>query len=154
MSKNAGRVDEVLVVRSRRTVTSLRGSCLRLSKFRIRVYGEKSAKLAHTLGRRFSLVVLSLVLPRISNFSVYERMERRGGAPVVVMSTGGSSVSGVENLKLKTSSCVAGPFDPDRLMTEIGTRVSECGHLVNSGMHGGSVIRVHKVGVSGATHHM
>lgn len=144
----------MLVIRSRITVTSLRGSCLRLDNFRIRVRGSKAGKLRETLRRRFSLFVLSLVLPKMSKFRVYGGVHRVGGAPVLVISTGGSSVSGVHKLKLKTSSCIAGPFSPDRLMTHIGTRLTQCRQLVNDGVPRGSVVRVQNVGVSGATHQM
>lgn len=141
-------------MRSRITVTSLRGSCLRLDNFRMRIRGSNADNLTETLTRSFSLFVLSLVLPNVSNFRVYGEVHRGGGAPVLVISTGGSSVSGVEKLKLNTSSCIAGPFSPSRLITEMGTRLTECRHLVKDTAPRGSVIRVHNVGVSGATHHI
>lgn len=85
----------------------------------------------------FSITVLSVVVPRISNLAIYGRLHGHSSSlNVVVLSTGARRVSGMAKLLMKTSSCIAGPFSPDRLVTHISTI---CHHIrVAENFHGGS----------------
>lgn len=144
------------MVRSSVGVSTLRRSCLRTGSFRIGATTSNVGNLSLTLGRSFSLILLSVVLPKVSKLGIYAGLERGGSVPVVVMDTGHSSVSGVGKLNFNTSSCVIGPFSPNRLITEIVTRVGECRELasgsrsINSGYR---AVRVDNLGLSNGTEH-
>lgn len=104
---------------------------MRTGNFDASVTTSNGANRTGTLKRTFSLVLLSVVLPNQSNFRVYHAVHTAGSVPVLVMSTQRRSVSGVHNLNLNTSSCVIGPFDPGRLMTQIGNRLTQCRRLAS-----------------------
>lgn len=75
-----------------------------------------------------SLIILSLVLPSVSNVRIYRGVHNGGGGvaggiPVVVLATGNSAASHMLNLRVNTSSCVTGPFRPHRLLTHVHTIV-------------------------------
>lgn len=126
---------------------------LRRSKVRISYTCSKRRTLRGTGTKRCSVVLLSLVLPGVSNLRMYRRVHRFSGIPVVVLATGKRSVSGVLNLRCKTSSCIAGPFGVLRIGTHVGTVV----HHTNdgrSGRRGTGAIRIKRLGLSYRKHHM
>lgn len=76
-----------------------------------------------------SLVIVSIVVPGLSKVHTAFRTHGADDVPVVVLSTGARSTSGVLKLGIKTSSCIAGPFGPLRLITHIGSRLQHCAAL-------------------------
>lgn len=80
-------------------------------------------------GSAYSLVVLSIVVPSVGKFRMLRGVQRGGGIPILVLATGDSRRSGISNLQLKTSSCLAGPFKVGRLVTHIGSLVQHCAAL-------------------------
>ncbi len=71
-----------------------------------------------------SLVLLSVVLPNRSNLSILGGLHSAATAtslPIVLLATGKDRCSGIINLSDKTSSCIAGPFNVVRLLTQVGT---------------------------------
>lgn len=121
-------VGGVLIYRSRTTVHSFiivglaetNCSMIRTSYNRTTLRGCRRG------GNSFSITVLSIVVPNVSNFRIYGRLEGHGNkVKVVVLSTGARRVSGMAKLVLNTSSCIAGPFSPDRLLTEISSLCEE-----------------------------
>lgn len=110
-------------------VISSSGSVIRLLDVCI---GGRNCRIRHTCGKgrtvaglgagpSVNLVVLSVVVPRVSNLTIIERIEGSDRVPMLVLSTGASSLSGVRNLVRNTSSCIAGPFGPLRIVTHIGS---------------------------------
>lgn len=77
-------------------------------------------------GRAFSLCVLSLALPSNDNCSMYHRVGGSNSFPMVFLATCSSRIGIIVNLSLKTSSCVSGPFEVGRLLTEVGDILHEC----------------------------
>lgn len=111
----------VLMISSRGPVSSVVGFGLRGRNCRIIITCSNRRTLRGIRDRRPSLVILSLVLPGVSNLRITGQIQTGRAAPVVVMATGSSRLSGILKLRLKTSSCIAGPFSGQRLMTQIGT---------------------------------
>lgn len=73
-----------------------------------------------------SYVLLSVVLPNKDNLSLLHRLgQLRHDSDILVVSTGSSLSSGISKLRLKTSSCLAGPFRLTRLGTHIGSLVHQ-----------------------------
>lgn len=119
----------VLIISSRGLVMGKVQFDLRRRKVRISYTCSKRRTLRCTEEYRCSLMLLSIVLPGLSNFRMYRRVHRFSSVPVIVLATGDRSVSGVLNLRCNTSSCVAGPFGVLRIGTEVGTVVHEAtGH--------------------------
>lgn len=137
-----GIVCGILIYSSSGTVLSSLRVCLGLRKCGI--FGTRGKE--RTLGatRRGSLryVVLSVVVPSLSKLGTALGLQRDGGVPVVLLSTGDRSASGVANLSFKTSSCIAGPFGPLRLVTQMGSRVEHCISL--NDVRGGSDLVIAK----------
>lgn len=75
--------------------------------------------------RHCSLVLLSVVVPKVSNFRLYGEVEVLISYPVLFLATGARRGDLMGKLSLKTSSCVSGPFKIVRLQTEVGTRLEE-----------------------------
>lgn len=119
------------ILGSRRTILDIRGNGLLLlimrsgervlscitrsfvSRFSILGTNSNQRKLTLTLSGIPSMVVSSIVVPGVSNGTVYETL---GGSvhadrvPVVLLATGSSFRTGRGNCSSNTSSCVAGPF--------------------------------------------
>lgn len=119
--KNGG-VTTVLVVSSRQTVLRLIGGKLQGSKRFIATCASTTRMPLSGLGE-CSLVVLSVVVPSMSNFSCYSGVHSLMSYPVLFLATGAVRRSVAFKLNLKTSSCLAGPFHVTRLQTEMGTRL-------------------------------
>lgn len=120
-------VRAILIYSSSVTVLRSVRVCLGTRKFGILGTRDNSRTLGVVTRGRVRYLILSVVVPNASNLRAALGVERRGGGfPVVVLSTGSRSASGVTNLNFNTSSCIAGPFGPLRLITEIGSRVHEC----------------------------
>lgn len=102
-----------------------------LSRRKCRVLGtcSKVRTLRVLRGRRIGLLVVSIVVPELSKVHTALGVHRGGDLPVVVLSTGSRSASGVLKLGVNTSSCMAGPFGPLRLITQIGSRLEQFGRL-------------------------
>ncbi len=83
-----------------------------------------TSKRATTLGlvgrRTFSLTLLSMSLTSNGNFSLYSTVGGSCGVPMVFLATSNSRCDAVAKFRLNTSSCVTGPFEPERLTAEVG----------------------------------
>ncbi len=121
-------VGQVVVIRSRTTVHRFRTvglghikcAIIRTNSTRrtLRVFGASR--------RNFSVTLLSVSVPNVSKLALYGRLHQEDRAlNVVVLATEARRVSGVANLVRNTSSCVAGPFDPARLLTHISSLCHE-----------------------------
>lgn len=103
--------------------------CLARRKCRILGTCSNSRTVGMLGDGRISLLVVSIVVPQLSKVQTALGVQRGVDLPVVVLSTGSRSTSGVLKLGVNTSSCVAGPFGPLRLMTEMGSRLEHCARL-------------------------
>lgn len=115
-------VTAVLVVSSSQPVLRLMGGKLRGSKRAIAVRASATRIPLRKLGK-CGLVVLSVVVPSVSKFACYNGVHSLISYPVLFLATGAVRESVASNLKLKTSSCLAGPFHVTRLHTEMRTRL-------------------------------
>lgn len=128
----------VLVIRSRGGVSGLVRVTLSQRKRGASYIFSNRDYTSILRGGRFSLVLLSIVLPGVDNFRLVSCVGNFS-APMVFVATGSSVSSEICKLGLKTSSCVAGPFGVSRLRTEISTMLQECGGT-GAGLDFGSVM--------------
>lgn len=92
----------------------------------------KRRKMEVTHGRVPSLMVASIVVPIVGNFRYYHVLGRSLGAyrvPVVLLATLASSRGVIGKVRLKTSSCVLGPFGPRVLHAGMGHLVGDQARL-------------------------
>ncbi len=111
----------VLLIRSRDGVLTFVGRELRRS-FVMRATLGNGVTLSVLRGRRISVIVDSIVVPRVSNCRLYGRVGSSVGldrVPVVFLATGGSVRDGVGKLRVKTRTCVRGPFSFSFLRTRV-----------------------------------
>lgn len=116
-------VAHVLVIRSRRSCHRPLMCRLAHRKCSISTTSANRRNLRLFAGNNVSLILLSLVLPNVSNATLYHHVHRRDHIPVVVLATGDTRVSGIINLRVNTSSCIAGPCSFHRLLTHVHTIV-------------------------------
>lgn len=126
LKKGGVRVGRMLVMRSSGRVERNMRVCLRDRKCGIFRTTSNVRKLRILRGRRVRLTVVSVVVPHVSKVHVAVGLHRGCSFPMVVLSTGSRRISGVAKLGVKTSSCIAGPFAPVRLVTHIGSRLEHC----------------------------
>lgn len=123
----------MLMYSSRGSVMSTVDVCLADSNCRM-VPTQGKLRTLSVMGRgSIRLILVSVVVPIVSNVRTVIRVEGVSGIPIVLLATGDRSASGMLKLAIKTSSCIAGPFGPMRLRTEIGSRVEECVLLNTNG---------------------
>lgn len=115
----------MLIMSSRGPVSSVVGFGLAGRNCSIFATFSNRRTLTRFTGINPSVVLLSLVLPGVSNLRIYQRVHGADSIPVVVLATGSSRVSGILKLRLNTSSCIAGPFSGQRLITHMGTGLEE-----------------------------
>ncbi len=69
-----------------------------------------------------SILVLSIVVPILSNVATLGGLHRRNGrVPMLVLATGTRVSSGILKLSDNTGCCLAGPFSAGRLLTTVHT---------------------------------
>lgn len=113
-------------MRSSERLTRDVGFRLRGRNCRASVYSSKRRKLCCVGRQDRSLIVLSQVLPSVSNVAILRRTEGgRISAPIVVLATLKRLRSGLAKLGNNTSSCVIGPFTFRRLLTEVRYVIQE-----------------------------
>lgn len=129
------KLNQILVIRSRRLVQ--RALTLKLTRrnFSVLVTRSNLATLSllnnatatdHAGHPIVSLIILSLVLPNVGKLSLYHLLHRRNvSIPVLVLDTGNARASHIINLRVKTSSCLAGPFNVHRLITHYHTLLQQ-----------------------------
>lgn len=111
----------VLLMRSSTGLHRIARHSLRGRHCIIRVTTSCHATLRGVRSCSCSYVLLSVVLPSNDNLSLLRGLGRvRGQRGIVVLSTGSSVRSGMLKLRLKTSSCLPGPFRLIRLGTHVG----------------------------------
>lgn len=118
----------VCVIRSSASVERLRSCTVGDDKCRIRDFNRDGDFFGTYATRVPRLMVLSIVLPSFSKLSILRGVHEStiaGGIPIVLIATGKDRVSGIGNLSVNTSSCVAGPFSILRLVSEIHTVLHE-----------------------------
>lgn len=102
----------VIVIRSRRSVRRCLGTRLSDS-FGVHACPGKGITLGRVLGGGPSLIVDSVVVPRVSKAALYTGLGSGVGAgsiPVVLLATGDERRSRLRKLRANTSTCVLGPF--------------------------------------------
>lgn len=102
----------MLIMRSSRSVHHCVYHRLTDSCRALRDYGN-GRTLRDVFGGAPSLMVDSIVVPRVSKLALYHGVGRGiglGRVPMVLLATGAQRRSGLRNLRAKTSTCVAGPF--------------------------------------------
>lgn len=119
-------VARVLTVSSSQRVLTIVGGTLLQRKCRIATL-RSPLRLRRSGLNECRLVLLSIVVPNVSKFSLYHEVHRGISYPVLFLATGARRGSMVAKLNTNKSSCVAGPFKVKRLQTEITTRVQQRG---------------------------
>lgn len=142
-------VGGVLMMSSRGPVSSVVGFGLAGRNCSIRATCSNRRTLGRIRRISPSLVVLSLVLPGVSNLRITHRIHGARSVPVVVIATGSTRVSGILNLRVNTSSCIAGPFSGHRLITHIGTGLEHRTTITGTAprRRGSSSVRVNDLAV-------
>lgn len=123
----------VLLIRSGRRLLRVLGSLFSPACHILLTQGN-GRKLRGTHTRQPSVVIDSIVVPRVSKARVYLGV---GGSfsmyrvPIMLLATLASTRRGVRNLRQNTSSCVGGPFGTGMLLTHYGGLIH--GHVVLRG---------------------
>ncbi len=122
----------VLIYRSRISVHSFIIIGLRHTNCAImRTNSNRRTLITCRTSPSFALTLLSIVLPNVSNFRAYHHLQTGDTAlNVVVLATHARRARGIRNLRVKTSSCIAGPFNVTRLLTHLRTLTH---HLTTTG---------------------
>lgn len=116
----------VLIVRSRTRAHGVFLGYLRFRKFRTLKTDSNAAKMTLTRRRRPSLMIYSVVVPSVSNCKILSTLHgapRATTVPLVFLATGIAVTSLHQNVSLKTSSCLAGPYAIRRFLTTVGAHL-------------------------------
>lgn len=137
----------VLLIRSGRRLLTL---VIHLLRNGCRVLGTtgKARTLRVLTGRRISLVISSIVVPRVSNVRLYHQIGARFRAyrvPLVLLATGADSRSRIRKCRSKTSNCVYGPLHLSILFTGVSGLLGQHGHVKIS-FHGRLIFRTGRLG--------
>lgn len=136
----------VFYMRSSSGVHRLMVCALRAAKLRTEKFTSKATFVRTLTFSAPRLILLSVVLPKRSKLRVLGGLGGSSGAgsvPIVVIATGNSRCSGMMKLSSKTSSCIAGPFNVVRLVSEVGTMLEE-----DKGRRSGAGLSINKVDLS------
>lgn len=117
----------ILIISSIISGILLLGILLAGRGFGIVATNGKGRTLSRTIGTHPSLVLLSIVVPRVGNFRITRQLgtsPRARRVPVVFLATLGAATSVIGNFGMNTGSFVSGPFGGRRLIVHIARRVS------------------------------
>lgn len=79
--------------------------------------GVKGLEMARS--RRFALVVLDLMLPRLGGFDVLKQLRRSSAVPVLILTARGDDIEKVLGLESGADDYVAKPFNPRELIARM-----------------------------------
>lgn len=112
----------MLLIRSRLALTVVVGSALRRDSFVVRATTGNRRKLHLFFSLHPSMLMTSIVVPRVSKFRVMHHVHRASErAPMLFLATQSTVGSMMRNFRLNTGSCLGGPFNVRRLVVHVGS---------------------------------
>jgi DNA-binding response OmpR family regulator len=114
----------LLVVEDDESLSMVLSDALSGEGHRVEVARDGETALARMFERRYDLVLLDLMLPRVDGFEVLRRAREAGNrAPVLVLTARGREEDRVRGLDLGADDYVVKPFSPRELLARVRARL-------------------------------
>lgn len=121
---------KILIIEDEKNIAELEKDYLESNGFTVDIEhdGEKGLQLA--LDNTYSLVIIDLMLPNISGFSIIKKLREHKDIPLLVVSAKQKEVDKVRGLGLGADDYITKPFSPGELVARVKSNLMKYNRLV------------------------
>ncbi|MBN2796041.1 MAG: response regulator transcription factor [Clostridia bacterium] len=120
----------ILVIEDEEHIAELEKDYLETSGFEVTVENDGELGLERALNETFSLVIVDLMLPNVSGFSIIKRIREQKDIPVLVVSAKAKEVDKIRGLGLGADDYITKPFSPGELVARVQSNLMKYNRLV------------------------
>jgi DNA-binding response OmpR family regulator len=141
----------VLVIEDEEHIAELEKDYLESNGFSVTVENDGETGLERALNETFSLVIVDLMLPNISGFSIIKKIREQKDIPVLVVSAKAKEVDKIRGLGLGADDYITKPFSPGELVARVKSNLMKYNRLVGKSIEE-STIKIGDLVIDLSTH--
>lgn len=120
----------ILIIEDEKNIAELEKDYLELSGFSVDIEHDGIKGLELALTNTYSLVIVDLMLPNISGFSIIKKLREQKDIPLLVVSAKLKEVDKVRGLGLGADDYITKPFSPGELVARVKANLMRYNRLV------------------------
>ncbi len=132
---------KILIIEDEKNIAELEKDYLESGGFTVDVENDGMKGLEKALSNTYSLVIVDLMLPNISGFSIIKKIREQKDIPLLVVSAKQKEVDKVRGLGLGADDYITKPFSPGELVARVKSNLMRYNRLVGKSVEE-STIRV------------
>lgn len=149
----------VLVIEDEEHIAELEKDYLESNGFSVTVENDGETGLERALNETFSLVIVDLMLPNVSGFSIIKKIREQKDIPVLVVSAKAKEVDKIRGLGLGADDYITKPFSPGELVARVKSNLMKYNRLVGKSIEESTIkigdlvidLSTHEVSLKGET---
>lgn len=130
---------KVLIIEDEQNIAELEKDYLESSGFEVDVEHDGQAGLEKALSQTYSLVIIDLMLPNLSGFSVIKKIREHKDIPLLVVSAKLKEVDKIRGLGLGADDYITKPFSPGELVARVKSNLMKYNRLVGKSVEESTV---------------
>lgn len=141
----------ILVIEDEMNIAELEKDYLESNGFEVVLEHDGEDGLDRALNETFSLVIVDLMLPNLSGFSIIKRIREQKDIPVLVVSAKVKEVDKIRGLGLGADDYITKPFSPGELVARVKSNLMKYNRLVGKSIEE-SCIKIKDLEIDLSTH--
>jgi DNA-binding response OmpR family regulator len=121
---------KILVIEDEQNIAELEKDYLESNGFEVDVEHDGEDGLEKALAETYSLVIVDLMLPSLSGFSIIKRIREHKDIPILVVSAKLKEVDKIRGLGLGADDYITKPFSPGELVARVKSNLMKYNRLV------------------------
>ncbi|MBI9015252.1 MAG: response regulator transcription factor [Clostridiales bacterium] len=125
---------KILIIEDEVNIAELEKDYLESNGFEVEVEHDGQKGLDKALENTYSLVIVDLMLPNLSGFSIIKRIREQKDIPLLVVSAKLKEVDKIRGLGLGADDYITKPFSPGELVARVKSNLMKYNRLVGKGI--------------------
>ena len=125
---------KILIIEDEINIAELEKDYLESNGFEVEVEHDGQKGLDKALENTYSLVIVDLMLPNLSGFSIIKRIREHKDIPLLVVSAKMKEVDKIRGLGLGADDYITKPFSPGELVARVKSNLMKYNRLVGKGI--------------------
>lgn len=130
---------KILVIEDEENIAELEKDYLESSGYEVDIVNDGQEGLEKALNNTYSLVIVDLMLPGMSGFSVIKRIREHKDIPLIVVSAKLKEVDKIRGLGLGADDYMTKPFSPGELVARVKSNLMKYNRLVGKNVEDSTV---------------